>query len=92
MQSSIAGYKESLSRIGNEVFDAADKFGNLSSLRRLDWVSNQLSGEIPSSLGKLTKLQIMILSGNNLSGRIPDSFSNLAGLNDIFTGNSLISH
>jgi Leucine-rich repeat (LRR) protein len=42
--------------------------------------SNQLSGPIPSSLGRLTDLFELSLGDNQLTGPIPSSLSNLTNL------------
>ena len=41
---------------------------------------NQLSGEIPSSLGSLANLQLLDLVSNQLTGQIPSSLGSLANL------------
>ncbi|KAE8678131.1 H/ACA ribonucleoprotein complex subunit 1-like protein 1 [Hibiscus syriacus] len=46
----------------------------------LDLSKNQLSGEIPHSLGGLKSLKLLNLSLNELSGKIPVSFGNLKSL------------
>ncbi|KAK4774265.1 hypothetical protein SAY86_009200 [Trapa natans] len=48
-------------------------FENLSTLTRLELHDNQLSGEIPSSIGNLSQLRILDLSHNQLAGSIPSS-------------------
>ncbi|MBV9962935.1 MAG: T9SS type A sorting domain-containing protein [Parafilimonas sp.] len=42
--------------------------------------SNNLTGTLPSSIGRLTGLQLLSLGFNNLSGSIPDSIGNLSSL------------
>ncbi|CAN6457720.1 unnamed protein product [Victoria cruziana] len=42
----------------------------------MDLSNNQISGGIPSEVGRLTKLQELDLSSNNLSGSIPDELGN----------------
>jgi Leucine-rich repeat (LRR) protein len=51
-----------------------------TSVTRLSLTYNQLSGNIPSSLGNLANLQYLLLDSNNLSGSIPSSLGNLANL------------
>ena len=46
----------------------------------MNFVTNHISGEIPSSLGKLSKLQKLWLSDNCFTGTIPESFDQLTKL------------
>ncbi|XP_029125612.1 receptor-like protein EIX1 [Cajanus cajan] len=53
----------------------------LSSLRALDLSRNQLTGEIPKSIGLLHDLDYLYLNGNNLEGDITEThFTNLSKL------------
>ena len=47
---------------------------------------NDLSGSIPSELGKLTKLRRLYLDNNYLSGPIPTELGNLANLEELLLG------
>ncbi|GJW97044.1 leucine-rich repeat protein [Tanacetum coccineum] len=38
---------------------------------------NQISGQIPFSIGRLSSLEVLVLSDNQLSGSLPDSFGRL---------------
>ncbi|KAK4757058.1 hypothetical protein SAY87_007185 [Trapa incisa] len=58
-------------------------FENLSTLTRLELHDNQLSGEIPSSIGNLSQLRILDLSHNQLAGSIPSSIINISLLRDL---------
>ncbi|CAI0458546.1 unnamed protein product [Linum tenue] len=49
----------------------------------LDLSNNQLSGEIPNSLGNLRSLKVLNLSHNSLSGPIPASFGNIKELESL---------
>ena len=42
--------------------------GNLTNLKGLYLIDNQLTGEIPAELGNLTNLTGLYLSGNQLTG------------------------
>ncbi|KAF7124715.1 hypothetical protein RHSIM_Rhsim12G0185000 [Rhododendron simsii] len=53
---------------------------NLTHLRVLELVNNQLSGEIPWEFSSLRHLRHLLLEGNNLHGQIPDTFSLLVNL------------
>ena len=49
---------------------------------RLDLYDNQLTGTLPTELGKLTKLEELYLHNNQLTGTIPTQLGNLANLRD----------
>ncbi|KAI8019975.1 putative leucine-rich repeat receptor-like serine/threonine-protein kinase [Camellia lanceoleosa] len=53
---------------------------NLTRLRFLQLVNNNISGIIPSEFSSLQHLSSLWLEGNNLEGQIPDSFSLLTNL------------
>ena len=57
---------------------------------RLNLSNNQLSGEIPSSMGSLTNLEELWLADNQLTGEIPPELGNLANLDELYLwGNEL---
>ncbi|XP_030973986.1 receptor-like protein 46 [Quercus lobata] len=58
-------------------------FKNLKLYSLLDLSSNQLSGEIPASLGSLKALKLLNVSFNNLHGRIPKSLGGLKNLESL---------
>ena len=45
--------------------------GSLANLQQLRLDGNQLTGEIPSELGRLMNLVVLHLSGNQLTGCVP---------------------
>ena len=49
----------------------------------LDLSMNQLSGEIPTTLGSLKALKVLNVSHNNLYGRIPESLGDLLNLESL---------
>ena len=53
--------------------------------------NNQLSGSIPSELGKLTKLEWLYLWGNQLSGNIPSELGNLTNLKTLSLDSNQLS-
>ncbi|WVZ77856.1 hypothetical protein U9M48_025669, partial [Paspalum notatum var. saurae] len=54
------------------------EIGQLKALQSLDASSNNLKGQIPSSICNLTNLQVLDLSNNNLTGEIPSTLDNLS--------------
>lgn len=57
--------------------------GKLSSLGKLDFSDNRLSGNLPSSLGSCVSLEVLHLQGNFFNGTIPSSMSSLGGIQDL---------
>ena len=57
----------------------------------LDLSSNQLSGEIPASLGALKALKLLNISHNKLSGKIPASLSDLENLESLDLSHNQLS-
>ncbi|KAM3282680.1 putative LRR receptor-like serine/threonine-protein kinase [Capsicum chacoense] len=57
-----------------------DGFVDLSNMEVVSLEYNQLSEEIPMSLGKLQKLKYFYVKGNKLSGKIPSSIGNITSL------------
>ncbi|XWS54009.1 hypothetical protein CRYUN_Cryun10bG0050900 [Craigia yunnanensis] len=67
---------------------------DLSSLKLLEILhleDNQLTGDIPSSLGDIGRLRELFLQNNNLTGRIPDSLVGRPGLEVRTSGNQFLS-
>ena len=62
-----------------------DDTGRVMELKLED---NQLTGEIPPSLGRLVSLEDLILWGNQLSGPIPSELSNLTELRFLDLGSN----
>ena len=54
----------------------------------LDLNRNNLTGSIPSALGRLTQLQYLDLSGNGLSGPLPSSVVNLTRMREVDLSNN----
>ncbi|CAI9261447.1 unnamed protein product [Lactuca saligna] len=60
--------------------------GKLPNLLYLDLKLNNLSCEIPSSIGNQTQLRQLYLNNNNMVGEIPSSLANLTHLTDLILG------
>ncbi|KAM5577285.1 hypothetical protein ABKV19_007900 [Rosa sericea] len=65
--------------------------GNLSSLILLSLGGNQLSGPIPSSMGRLHNLQGLFMYDNTLQGYIPDELCQLENLFEFDLGGNQLS-
>ena len=57
-------------------------------LTHLDLNRNNLTGSIPSALGRLVRLQYLNLSGNELSGPLPSSVVNLTRMREVNLSNN----
>lgn len=57
----------------------------------LNFIQNNLSGNIPSELSALTGLTSLILDQNNLSGTIPSSLSSLSNLEELSLGQNMLA-
>ncbi|RDX81020.1 putative inactive leucine-rich repeat receptor kinase XIAO, partial [Mucuna pruriens] len=62
-----------------------------SSLEALDLGFNELTGNLPTSLGYLKNLRIILLEGNQLSGSIPPSIGNLSYLTHLDLSNNMMN-
>ncbi|KAK7380432.1 hypothetical protein VNO78_32942 [Psophocarpus tetragonolobus] len=80
-----------LSLPNNRITGVLPDLSIFTSLRFLDLSNNQLTGEIPKSIGLLCELQYLHLDGNYLEGDIIGShLTNLSKLEDLhFSDNSL---
>ncbi|KAL2496759.1 putative LRR receptor-like serine/threonine-protein kinase [Forsythia ovata] len=66
---------------------------NLPKLEMLRISRNQISGNIPPSLGRCTNLKLLSLSHNNFAGSIPMEIGNLSKLQILYLGvNNLIGN
>ncbi|XP_062009586.1 probable LRR receptor-like serine/threonine-protein kinase At3g47570 [Rosa rugosa] len=91
---SFSNFSASLQNIylGNCSFrgNIPKDIGNLSSSMLLALEDNQLSGPIPSSMGRLLNLQGLYMYNNTLQGYIPDELCQLENLVDLYLdGNQL---
>ena len=62
-----------------------------SSLEDLDLGFNELTGNLPTSLGYLNNLRSIRLEGNKLSGSIPSSIGNLSHLKYLDLSNNIMN-
>ena len=60
------------------------EIGSLINLNRLDLYGNQLSQDIPNSVGELFSLNYLALNDNNLSGAIPTELGSLENLKNLY--------
>ena len=60
-----------------------DKVNSNGRVSTLDLYRNQLTGNIPESIGNLTNLKTFNLEDNQLSGSIPESIGNLTNLTNL---------
>ncbi|KAE8685652.1 putative LRR receptor-like serine/threonine-protein kinase [Hibiscus syriacus] len=59
----------------------APELGQLSRLRILDFMWNELTGTIPKEIGHISPLRLLLLNGNKLFGSLPDELGYLSKLN-----------
>lgn len=65
---------------------------NCSQLKMLSLFHNNLTGELPNSVGNFTtQLQELRLNGNQISGRIPSTIENLVNLSILALGPNLLT-
>jgi hypothetical protein len=70
----------------------SESLGDLQFLEILDLGDlKEITGPIPSSLGKLRQLKKLILNRNKLSGSIPPSLKNLHNLQELYLSESELS-
>ncbi|AEE77394.1 receptor protein kinase [Arabidopsis thaliana] len=70
-----------LSLSNNNFTGNINALSNNNHLQKLDLSHNNLSGQIPSSLGSITSLQHLDLTGNSFSGTLSDDlFNNCSSL------------
>ncbi len=63
---------------------------NFDNLIGLDLSKNDLTGQIPDSLGSMENLEYLLLNGNDLSGEIPASLGQLSNLSDLYLQNNFL--
>ncbi|XVE80704.1 hypothetical protein DITRI_Ditri15bG0002200 [Diplodiscus trichospermus] len=69
----------------------APELGELSYLRILDFMWNELTGSIPKEIGHISTLRLLLLNGNKLSGSLPDELGYLSNLNRLQVDENNIS-
>ncbi|XP_059462693.1 receptor kinase-like protein Xa21 [Corylus avellana] len=65
--------------------------GSLRGLISIDLSNNNLTGNIPSTIGGLERLQRLYLGGNKIKGFIPESICQLKNLGELDLSNNKIS-
>ncbi|KAL8252252.1 hypothetical protein R6Q59_035945 [Mikania micrantha] len=71
--------------LSGAIPDCWDKW---PSLILLDLENNNMSGDIPKTLGSMSSLQFLIMRGNKISGRLSTSLMNLTSLEILELGNN----
>jgi len=71
--------------------DSLSNIGSVSGVEYFSLAHNQLSGEIPFSLGKIHLLSEIFLNNNQLTGSIPSSFGNDSELEQIWVNGNHLS-
>nr|QJR84048.1 CARD1-like protein 3 [Phtheirospermum japonicum] len=66
-------------------------FNSSLTLIHLLLENNQLTGNIPSTLGLVLTLEVVRLDRNALSGSVPRGLSNLTSVQDLFLGNNRLT-
>uniref|UniRef100_A0A5B6ZV52 non-specific serine/threonine protein kinase n=1 Tax=Davidia involucrata TaxID=16924 RepID=A0A5B6ZV52_DAVIN len=66
-------------------------FSSNMTLIHVLFESNQLTGNIPLTLGLVQTLEVVRLDRNSLSGSIPSNLNNLTNLNELFLYNNRLS-
>ncbi|XP_058089372.1 probable LRR receptor-like serine/threonine-protein kinase At3g47570 [Magnolia sinica] len=56
---------------------------NLENIREMDISENELSGEIPDTLGKCQSMELLYMHGNLFQGTIPEPLKNLKGIKEL---------
>lgn len=68
------------------------EIGNCQKLRKIVIEASNMTGPIPSSIGRLTStLKILSLSDSNFTGSIPDSLQSLTDIHEIYLANNAFS-
>ncbi|THG01990.1 receptor-like protein EIX2 [Camellia sinensis] len=75
----------SVNKISGEVSDLIEGLSRCSnsSLKELRLRYNELSGQLPNSLGRLKHLRSLVLKGNLISGPVPKTVENLSVLKEL---------
>jgi len=76
------------------AFNLLKEFPEIWNLTNLEWLflgNNNLSGKIPSNIGKLKKLKKLHLEKNNLSGNIPEEIYDLSKLESLTVQNNKLT-
>ncbi|KAJ9179690.1 hypothetical protein P3X46_008029 [Hevea brasiliensis] len=69
----------------------APQLGQLSQLKILDFMWNELDGSIPKEIGNISSLRLLLLNGNKLSGALPDELGCLSNLTRLQVDENKIS-
>ncbi|XP_039158901.1 LOW QUALITY PROTEIN: receptor-like protein EIX2 [Eucalyptus grandis] len=85
--------KLSVNNITGDITDFINGLArcNDSNLENLDLGNNQLSGNLPDSLGNLKKLRYLRFSSNSFQGSIPRTIGNSSSLKEFYVANNGMS-
>ncbi|PHT64933.1 hypothetical protein T459_29358 [Capsicum annuum] len=83
----------SYNSISGDITDFVDALSECqsNSLEALDLNFNELSGNLPATLGQLKKLKILQLRFNSLTGTIPESIGGLSSLETFYLTSNKMS-
>lgn len=87
----MASLQHLLLRYNNFRFEIPSSFGDLLKLKQLDlFAIVDLTGGVPTEVGRLTNLEKMFLAGTNIQGSIPLELKNLTYLQELSVPDSVI--
>ncbi|KAI4335555.1 hypothetical protein L6164_014191 [Bauhinia variegata] len=83
---------QSLDLSYNNITSLPSDFWSLSSLKRLNLSSNQISESLTNNIGNFGQLEVIDFSSNNFSGEIPEAISSLTRLQVLNLAENMFEH